>query len=679
MAAPLSPQRRFATDFRVSDLVAVALCATVMALWLTAAAGRFSFAALVACQAACFTFYVVGSLAAGWRRFAAGLVFDLPLRLLVGYALVNTLLFAAAWLAPTGIVTNFAIIAVVAGALFALTRPTRASGSDNVPVLCTVAVALVAVTLWCQDSLLPIEVQGATTVVKPWIDGFFHALHVRMFGLAHGVSSLDDFRMAGITPRLYHYAPYVIPGFIKQVSGLPSYAVFAGTMVPMGLFFTGLGAYALVAPLWGRWPALAAGAALLLLPDGAQQGMRNYFLSYHWLAQISPAATYGIAMVALAWVFVLRGCTRGSLLQVVAGWGFGVLVAVYKAQFFVTIALVLMALPPLFLRARLRVRYRVAWLLATLAVFVTTMVWSQRLPGVPFIRLDGSSTGRVLSLILSFGDAKSIAAGIANVIGTNAPWLPNVFIGGPYLLVAVFGVMAPATVVMLVRVRRRVRPLLLLFPVLLTANFLVMALGLRLDNSHVGTPEELQHRPFLLLYFALVSWTAGAATFALLRSRWHGRAKVILVAALAGLLVVPVLRGPGVQDLATMPEQTRVRIPTALWHAAEHMRDHGDIRDVFQASSLDPMYIIAGLADRQPYFDRQVHWPRQSEQALTAERTQRVLELMQLQDPGMVMMAAAKLGIRWFLVAPEHAVAWSPTLAARPAFAEGGFRLYRLD
>src|ERR1700690_4177175 len=102
----------------------------------------------------------------------------------------------------------------------------------------------------------------------------------------------------------------------------------------MGVFFTGVGAYAFFGSLWGAWPGLAAAAALLLLPDGAQQGMRNPFMSYHWLTQISPSATGGLTLLAVAWLFVIRGCTQGNRLQVIAGWLFSGFLVFYKLHFF---------------------------------------------------------------------------------------------------------------------------------------------------------------------------------------------------------------------------------------------------------------------------------------------------------------------------------------------------------
>jgi hypothetical protein len=108
--------------YSLSDLAGAALVGAVVAVWATVAGESFSVRALVACEAAFLAFYLVGSLFAAWAPLAVGALFDLPLRLLMGYAAVNTALLGLAWLSPLGIVANFGVVLLVAAALFAAGR-----------------------------------------------------------------------------------------------------------------------------------------------------------------------------------------------------------------------------------------------------------------------------------------------------------------------------------------------------------------------------------------------------------------------------------------------------------------------------------------------------------------------------------------------------------------------------
>ena len=177
-------------SFRVSDLIAVAAVATVLAVWISLAAGHFSPGAWLGCQAICFVFYGAGTLVSSWSSIGAGIRFDLPLRLLFGYLTINTSLFALAIASPLGIVANFSLLALLVAVLLVLRRPMRVREPWRAPDLAVLLLALAAATLWCHDSLTPMQVKGATTVIKPWLDGFYHAVHVRVFAESHGAASI---------------------------------------------------------------------------------------------------------------------------------------------------------------------------------------------------------------------------------------------------------------------------------------------------------------------------------------------------------------------------------------------------------------------------------------------------------------------------------------------------------
>lgn len=664
----------------------MALTAAVVALWLQVAGGRFSLRALAACEALFLAFYLAGSLFARWGRLAAGLLFDLPLRLLIGYATVNTALFALAWLSPFGIVANFGVVLLVLVALSLAVRPGRgpvgepASEPGAGPGLGVVALglSLIAATLWCQDSLRPVSEQGGDVVFKTWIDGFYHAVHIRIFGASHGADSIADFRLAGVPARLYHYGVYLTPALAKQASGLPGYVVFAGMLAPTGVFFTGLGAYALVGSFWGRWPGLAACAALLLLPDGAQQGMRNTFMSYHWLTQISPSATYGVALLAVAWLFVIRGCLQGSRLQVSAGWLLGGLLVCYKAHFFIASALLLLLLPPVFFRGALGLRKRMLWAVAAAAAYFVTIVSVRNVPGLPLIRLDGSGFRDLLGHVMKFTQPGVVRDLVAHRVGLEVGALANLVVGTPFVLLAALGLYFPLLIVLAIRLRKRTPVLLVCFPLVLVANFLVMFLGLALDMNS-STPDELSHRPVILVYFFVVAWVGGAVALSLLASPRLGRvARPAIIGGAVVLMAVPAWLGSGVHRMWAMRSiSPPLHVPTGLVRAAEFIRDHAEVHDLIQDSQLDRLSLVTALSDRQAFAGRALTRMPHNADRVDA-RAGAMEKLMALRDPRAVTATAQAFGVRWFLLNRGDRVAWAEALASRPAFELEGYRVYRL-
>lgn len=658
-----------------SELVAVALLAAVISVWAGSAGGSFSFLALVACEAAFFAFYLVGSLFASWKSLASGVLFDLPLRLLVGYAVVNTALLALAWLSPLHAVANFGVVfALVLAAFFS--RRAREVGRGDTVTLLTVAICVLATGLWCQDSICPLSQRGDVVELEPWVDGFYHSVHIRSFGASHGAASIEDFRMASVPARPYHYGMYPLPAFIKQAAGLHSYAAFAGILAPVGVLFTGFAAYAFVGSLWGAWPGLAAVVALLLLPDGAQQGMQNPFMSYHWLTQISPSATYGLSLLAVAWLFVIQGCVRASRLQVVTGWVFaGVLVA-YKLHYVVASALLLMLVPALFFGEQARRRKRALWAACACGVYWIALWIGQEVPGVPLIRFDGSDAGEILRLVLSFAKPGVFRDFLNAHLAPKFPTATNLLLGVPYVTLAVLGVFAPLLFGLAFRLWKRVPLLYVLFPLLLLANFLVMFFGLALDFAS-STPDELSHRPLLIVYFFGVSWVGGALGLLLVEHQGpRGVARKVIAGAAALLMVVPAWLGPGVQRMWAMPLISPVKLPVALLRVAEYIRAHGEASDVFQHSQFDRTYAIAAWSERRTFVAHTLtRMPYRGD--MVEARTNAVEHLMAIRQAKLVVGTARALGIRWFVLERGDRVDWPAELADHPVLEAGPFRLYR--
>lgn len=666
--------RALTVTYSRRDLLAVSVIGMAVAVWVAVASGAFSVRALVACEAMFLAFYLTGSVFASLGSLSLGVLFDLPLRLLVGYGVVNTALLLLAYLSPFGIVTNFGLLLALALAVFFV-----AGQRQRVPAgaagLWLVAICLVATSLWCQDSIHPLEQKGGVTLFKPWIDGFYHAVHVRIFGASHGASSLEDWRLAGVPARPYHYGMYLLPAFVKQASGIDAYTAFAAILAPVGVFFTGLAAYAFFGSLWGAWPGVAAASALLLLPDGAQQGMQNTFMSYHWLTQISPSATYGLALLAVAWLFVVKGCTQGSRWQLLAGWSFAAIVLVYKLHFVFASALLFLLVPALFFRGRLGARRRALWVVAACAAYALALLGGQKVPGVPLVRFDGSSISEILRLIQTFAKPGALRDSVTQHMGAKLPTASNLLFGVPYVLLAVLGLLVPLLAILVVALRRRTSPLYLLFPFLLIANFLLMFFGLALDFSS-STPDELSHRPLMIVYFFVVTWVGGALGLLLVESRrLSGLAGTAIVGLAALLMVVPARLGLGVQRMWAMPHMSPVQLPSSMLRMAQYMRTHGGPEDVFQDSQFDRSYALAALSERRTFVAHTMtRMPFRAD--LVETRTDAIDSFMGIRQPKAVRATARAFGFRWFLLEPGDRVDWPSEIAQAPVLEAGPLKLY---
>ncbi len=438
---------------------------------------------------------------------AAGLLFDLPLRLLLGHGVVNSASLALAWLSPRGILANFCDLVRARRARALRRAPANSRPDEHVDGALGRSDRSGATTLWCRDSIASISpraAKGPLVVFKPWVDGLYHAVHIRIFAESHGAATIEDFFGAGllsVPARLYHYGAYLLPAPRQASVGHP---------FVHGLCRDSGAGRDLSSPAFLRTPSSARRGVrgpdwpgprrCCLPPDGAQQGMQNPFMSYHWLTQISPSATFGLALIAVAWLFVVQGCKNGNRLQLISGWVLAAVAAFYKLHFVLASALLLWLVPVLFFRAPLGIRKRAAWGAAAAVVYVTGLYLGQKIPGFPLVRFDGSSSGEILRLIQTFARPSALKDFIVGHTGASFSWTSNLLFGIPYVLFTALGLFVPLLAFLVFWLRRRAALLDLLFPLLLVVNFLVMFFGLSLDFVR-STPDELSHRPIMMVYF----------------------------------------------------------------------------------------------------------------------------------------------------------------------------------
>jgi hypothetical protein len=293
---------------------------------------------------------------------------------------------------------------------------------------------------------------------------------------------------------------------------------------------------------------------------------------------------------------------------------------------------------------------------------------------VPLIRFDGSSAGEILRLIQTFSMPGALKETFVRYTGNHVPWIFNLLFGIPYVLFAALGLLVPLFVILAIRLRGRTPLLYVLFPVLLSANFLAMFFGLALDFES-STPDELSHRPIMIVYFFVAAWIGGALGHTLVEStRLRALSRPIALGLAAVLLIVPAFFGKGVQLMWAMPKLSPVRLPASLVRVAEYLRSHGEKDDVFQDSQFDRTYTIAALSERRTFVSHTMTiMPFRAD--MVAARTTAVDRLMELREPKLVVGTARAYGLRWFVLQRGNRVNW-PAEVMGPVFQTGPFTVY---
>jgi hypothetical protein len=447
---------------------------------------------------------------------------------------------------------------------------------------------------------------------------------------------------------------------------------------------SGLAAFVLVvAVAKTTWPAVIAAAAVVALPDAYQQGAGLRFFSYHFMTQVNLAMFYGIACMSISWMFMIKACRRASVKGVLVAYAFLAICVTYKAHLFVANALLLMLYPcALFARgdARIRVGWRVLAAGTLIGIYALVVSWSQASPRVPTLRYDFSGAGDYLRILMtSFSEGRWRSAFEWLYLQHQLPRAINGLLSLLLVVVGSFGLWLVVTPLVYRATRRVVDSRAWGFVLLVTINYLFMAMALSLDKSGASTPEELVNRPHAWAYFVVVAFTM-AAFAAWLQARTGPRLRRLrwmwAPVALAVLLVVD----EEAANLQTFPEWGRAsyadtnEVATCQVRAAAYVRDHGNVSDIIQDSRFDRRFMTTAIAERQAYVldsDFGGDFP------LKTQRMAEVEALRTAADPQAIQTWARTNRIGWFLMHPEDSKGWDERFLSRSAFRCGDFRVFR--
>lgn len=641
--------------------------------------GGVSITAILVIASMFVTFALAGD---AFVRFALGSDQRLggaPVRLLIGALLSNIVLYIAALTLPFGLGADWLVVMAIALSAWAAVRMKSGTdgfgGSHGAGAIFAI-VSTAAVMIWCLDILRPIEMTDSAAVLRVWPDVYYHMSQIASLASSTGLASMHDLQMAGAPVHAYHLASYVFPALIQRLTGMSAWSAYAGFLVPFGLLLTACAAFSLALSAFGRGPAVVAGLSVLLIPDAVHQGFGNQFLGgYYWLQQVAPGGTYGVASAAVAFLFLLEASRTGKWALVAIGYGFVLVTLMFKAQIFVAISFPAFLFPALFM-GRFRPKWRAALVLSLATVYFAVIGVSQLSPNVPVMRLDGSGLASYSSLVMNNQDDGLIKKlWLAADALAHGSWVSRALVFAPVIVITTFGFVAPLYLSVFFRIKKTSGAAVAFFPVLVAAVYIVMATCLSLDTRHIGSPEELLHRPFVWAYFVLLVWAVAGAYQCLSgdRSQPSAHANHAVTALVLCLLLVPVLLRTGVQTYKRWGIGYQ-QLPICQVKAADFVRANSGPRDVIQDSLNDRRFILSGLSGRQSFAvdSGGIRAPAGVDARLASLRMVKSLDTAPQVEAFM-----KENNIALYVTNPGDSVAWLNVMNSRKVFQCDQYRVYR--
>ena len=665
----------------IFEATACLLLVATMMLWNVRMTGGLTWRVAASFLLVVFLCWTYGRSAANAAARFFGIDADIAFVFLSGFFIYNTLLFVMVLVSPLGMAKDMLLLGLLGMALagFRLRRaPAPLAAASSLPAFLAILTSVIGATIWSTDAQHVVREDHAL-VFQIWQDVFIHVREISVFAQSHGLKTIFDIKYAGASAPIYHFASYMSASAVALLGDVTAMDAYAGFQLPLGVMLTGLAAYTLAASIWGPWPGFAGVVAVLLVPDAYQQGFGNRYLSYNFLSQVNLGMLYGMACVAVAWIFILNGCRRAQPTQVVAGYVVLAVCVFYKAHIFVANAYLILIYPCLFYTG-VKWRWRIVVGITFTLVFAAIVTLSQNIGRIPVLRLDGSGISQYLITLLSDYDPGVLKSFFRRVlIVEKHSKLVDALHAVVLLLTSTFGLLVALTPAVALAGRRRFAPAIFWFPALVTANYIIMAMGLALDNRDVGTPDELLNRPLVWAYFAVAAWTGGAACYLAAGHRfWRRRGlRISAVGALCGLTATTALLARNLQTFPARPGYSSFSefnaVPECLAGSAEYLRRHSASLDIIQDSSNDPKFILTALAERQLYAANSSFGGKTQEYG---RRLNELAALKQITDVTALRERFFAIGLMWYVQRPGSRLAWPDSVLSKPAFACDGYRVY---
>ena len=654
-----------------------------LSIWHSQASHRFSLRAFPVFVALCAFALIYGRFFIKVTALSFKAAHSFSLQFVCGYLVINTLLFLLSSFTPFGIATN-AFIVVGAGLMILLSTPEIAKDSqgpaDYLPDFVCLLLSGIAATLWCTDALRPVVHEGSVTIYQTFSDSFFHARVISSVAQAHDLKTLPVILMSDHPTPAYHYAMYLTPASVFVFTKSSAYITFVSFLLPFGILLTGLAAFSLASAVWGYWPGVAAVLAVTLLPDAYQQGFGTKWLSYHFFQQAAPNGLYGVTCVAIAWMFILDGCKASRLASILLGYAVLVISIVYKAQFFVANAFLLMIYPCVFFPG-LKMRWRFLSAVVLMSLFCLVVSLSQNLDRVPTLRLDGSALKPYALLLLDRSEAGLFKSFYQIFLLEKQSNVIFTFYAARMLLLYTFGVWTAICLFTSFVLRATVKPAVILFPFFVIVNYLIMSLGLAMDTKAVGQPEELLHRPFVWAYFVVLAWSGAGAYTCLFGNGppTSNFARTLATSIAVSSLLVPLVWAHNLQTLPYPGWDSYKElnpVPSGLVKACSYIRKHSQPEDLIQDSENDPNFWVTGLAERQDFAAECKIWRKVYSPPGLRERLNELANFKRMKQEQDLMEFIRKSKISWYLLEPQTQVDWPASVLQNPVYRASGYRLY---
>ena len=525
-------------------------------------------------------------------------------------------------------------------------------------------------TVLCKAVLVPYESNSDAIIFKPWVDFFIHATQILSIGTDD--FSGGRFEAYGEPIKFYHYGSYALPALAYNTNTVAALPAVLSLWTPVGAVLMALSLYSLARYLWGNNIAVLVVVGVMLIPDASFQLFRHSYFGNDWLLQASPGCYWGLALAAISLKFLLQGMETNNRRLVIGALFLCLLMPLIRAQFAIVYT-VFMAVVAILHMPGFSVSRRVQLL------FGGTVVGSLGLYTISLVILNPTVIGppggpELFKYILSSHFEGHLQWMWPEAYSGTGGLLVNI----PYLLmlcVFICGLFLPIYVIIIIYCYKKQHSLPinyiaipLYFLIIYSLNAWFMPL------NQMGNKFEMVHRPFVIVYLLVVSWSLGLLMEVLsqkvgkIRDSW-----TLIAVALSLIILVPFHMSREVQG-ANKPYSLD------LYNVSLALKERCQRGDVFLDSALDGENFVVANSQCLSYLSRPIRRgvqlsPKRAQ--FYEQRQQSAQAIIASQDINVLKQITAKNKVRWVIASKGHELAWKDKLS--PVYVSGEYALFDLS
>lgn len=574
-------------------------------------------------------------------------------------------------------------ISVLAGAvvfLLASLAPSRQGGPpeevDPTTTLLCIAAATGFGLIWSLESSMRLAQLPYSGVFRLWTDFFIHAGAIADFGDVHALGR-ESVSLADVRPDPYHFVSFAAPALAVRLTSLSPMDSIGAVWLPLGITATAFGVFALGREIAGRTGGALSLLLLAAVPDTASYGMKQGFLSFHWMLETAPGSLYALPTACISLILLVRWARSGGWRLLAASAALLVAVFLIRAHIFIWLvgpwaALCIAAAP------RLTRAHKVALITAGLVASAAGMLFISRaalgqtgllayslalIEPLHLEQVPTANDGLYPELINRFGRAGALPFGLALALAE---------MGGVPLATFLIGAG--------LAIKARRFEVIDLIPVALLVWTALLFLWAPIP--FYGDPSEFRQRGFLLFVIALLVWNA--RWVCILWPRQIPTRKVAL-AACAALAVTQGFaaqwkapRANWGQVFVSHPVSRDIQL-AAIWlrsHAG-HAAAFATSRPDLNATLIDDATILSGLSGSAAWLSRPgLHLKAGGRRAFAAEHRLNVLNAVAnapTREAAMGLLRSFR--VKFYIVNAPDGPAWDPERQAA-VFRSGPVAIY---